>query len=47
MNIDDLIRESLRAAADETKLPDEKKVEILLNTLTVFLKKQIEPDEKR
>ena len=45
MNIEELIRESLKVAAEETKLPDEKKVEILLITLTAFLQKQIETDE--
>lgn len=40
-NMDELIRQSLRQAARETKLSDEQKVKMLLNVLSAFLGSQV------
>lgn len=42
MTLDDLIRISLKLAAEETEMTDEKKVELLLRILTAFLSKSIQ-----
>ena len=45
MNLDDLIRASLNAAAEETEMEKEDKVDLLLDVLTEFLQRQIEDDK--
>ena len=47
MTLDNLIRTSLNKAAEETKMTEEQKVDLLLDVLTVFLKKQIEDEEEK
>ena len=45
-NIDDLIRSSLRQAAQETDMRSEDKVNMLLDVLTVYLGSKIEPKDE-
>ena len=41
MTMNDLIRISLKRAADDTKMTDEQKVELLIKILTAYLTKQL------
>lgn len=41
MTMNDLIRISLKRAADDTKMTDEQKVELLIKILTVYLTRQL------
>lgn len=41
MTLDNLIRVSLRKAAEDTKMTDGQRVQLLIRILTVYLQKQI------
>lgn len=41
MTMNDLIRISLKRAADDKKMTDEQKVELLIKILTVYLTRQL------
>ena len=47
MTLDNLIRVSLDRAAEDVRMTEEQKVNLLLDVLTVFLKNQIDDDAEK
>jgi len=45
MTLDNLIRVSLRRAAEDTKMTDEQRVDLLLRVLTVYLTNRLNEDK--
>ena len=47
LTLDNLIRVSLDRAAEDVRMTEEQKVNLLLDVLTVFLKNQIDDDAEK
>ena len=45
MTLDNLIRVSLQRAAEDTKMTDEQRVDLLLRVLTVYLTNRLNEDK--
>ena len=45
MTLDNLIRISLQRAAEDTKMTDEQRVDLLLRVLTVYLTNRLNEDK--